>query len=335
MFSKNKTDWSLLAKSLAGETNEKEMQAITEWLSKSPENRALYKQIKSDWKRMDTMNKQFNVDNAWSKLHDRIVANEVPAISIDNSLRRVRPYQFLLTPIRIAASIMLLAILGTSGVYFANRLQKVNVTADINERGKSIILPDGSSVYLNANSSISYSKHFITRSREVKLKGEAFFEVSPNKTKPFRIFANNACIKVLGTSFNVKASRNDNRVSVYVSSGIVELSKADAINNGMLLKPGDIGLLNNQEITAMKAENENCIAWKTGSLSFRDTKLLEVTSLLNDIYHVKIVLREAGLDTTRINGDYRNDPLDDILKVICKQTHLTVEKSDDMIYLLR
>jgi len=334
MFSKNKTDWSLLAKSLAGETNEMEIKAITEWLSKSPENRALYKQIKSDWKRMDTMNKQFNVDNAWNKLHNRIVTNEGPAITND-SVRRIHPYQFLLTPVRIAASIMLLAILGTSVVFFANRIQKVNVTANINERGKSIILPDGSSVYLNANSSISYSKHFIKRSREVKLEGEAFFEVSPNKSKPFRIFANNACITVLGTSFNVNASGNDNQVSVYVSTGIVELSEADAINNGMLLKPGDMGLLNYRKITAMKAENENCIAWKTGSLSFRDTKLLEVTSLLNDIYHVKIVLREAGLDTTRINGDYRNDPLDDILKVICKQTHLTVEKSDDMIYLLR
>jgi ferric-dicitrate binding protein FerR (iron transport regulator) len=147
--------------------------------------------------------------------------------------------------------------------------------------------------------------------------------------------AGNACIKVLGTSFNVNAGKDDNQVTVWVATGIVELSEAADINNRVTIEPGNMGMLSHKDIRAMKAENENAVAWKTGSLTFRDTKLLEVTSLLNDIYGVNIVLRESGLDTTRINGDYQNDPLDEILQVICKQTHLTVEKSDDMIYLSR
>jgi ferric-dicitrate binding protein FerR (iron transport regulator) len=228
-----------------------------------------------------------------------------------------------------------MALLGTSALFIANRFQNIRITADNAERGKSVVLPDGSTVYFNANSSISYTRSFNRKSRDIKLEGEAFFEVSPDKARPFRIFAGNACVKVLGTSFNVNAGKDDNQVTVWVATGIVELSEAADINNRVTIEPGNMGMLSYKDIRAMKAENENAIAWKTGSLTFRDTKLLEVTSLLNDIYGVNIVLRESGLDTTRINGDYQNDPLDEILQVICKQTHLTVEKSDDMIYLSR
>jgi transmembrane sensor len=334
MFSKNKTDWNLLAKDLAGETNEKEKQAMAEWIDKSQENRTLYKQTKSDWKMMDKMNAQFNVDNAWNKLYNRILTEE-PDLTADNTIRKVHPYRFLLTPVRIAAAILVLALLGASVMYFTNRMQEVNVTAAVNERGKQVILPDGSSVFLNGYSTIRYPKHFKKRSREVKLSGEAFFEVSPDKDKPFRIFANDACIKVLGTSFNVDARGDDHQVEVYVSTGIVELSVVDNMNNKVLLKPGTIGLLKQKTVTARKSENENSIAWKTGCMTFYETRLSEVTPILNNFYNVNIVIREPGVDSTRITAEYNNDPLDEILEVICKQNHLTVEKSDNMIYLSR
>lgn len=335
MFSTKKTDWKLLAKYMAGEASDQETHVMEEWLGKSAENRALYNSIKSDWKLMDTMKTQFNTDKAWNKLHERIAASEGFSVVQDKPSVQVRSRSFFLTPLRVAASIMLMALLGTSVWFITSNMKRVSYTAGNEERGKQVVLPDGSSVFLNASSSLSYSRSFSRKLREVKLDGEAFFEVKPDKTKPFLIYANTACVTVLGTSFNVNARKNNNQVSVYVATGIVELSETDNRSNRILLKPGNMGMMNNREITAIAAGNENAIAWKTGTLSFRDTKLLEVTSLLNDIYGVNIVLRESGLDTTRINGDYQNDPLDEILQVICKQTHLTVEKSDDMIYLSR
>jgi transmembrane sensor len=336
MFSKNKTDWSLLAKYLAGEADEKETRAVTEWIDNSPENRALFNETKSDWKIMDTMGTRFNTDNAWNKIHNRIITNDETIITRDIITKQRHSNWYFLTPARIAASLLLLAILGTSLVFITGRMQKVIVTAEFNGKGKEVTLPDGSLIYLNANTSISYAKHFSRKSREVKLYGEAFFEVSPDKRKPFIIFANNARVKVLGTSFNVDARGNSDQVEVYVSSGIVELSEARDQNNRILVRPGSIGMIINHEISAMKAENENIIAWKTGDLTFQDTRLTEVTSLLNEIYNVNIVIREPGLDTTRINGSYKNDPLDDILNSICKQnTPLTIAKSADTIYLSR
>jgi transmembrane sensor len=335
MFTTNKTDWNLLAKYMAGEASEQETNVMEEWLGKSAENRALYNSIKSDWKLMDTMKTQFNTDKAWNKVHERIAAGEGFPVMHDSPDAQVRSRRFFMTPLRVAASIMLMALLGTSVWFITNSMKHVSYTAGNEERGKQIVLPDGSSIFLNASSSLSYSRSFNRKLREVKLDGEAFFEVTPDKTKPFRIYAKKACITVIGTSFNVNAGKNNNQVSVYVATGIVELSETENRSNRILLKPGNMGMMNNKEITSLTAANENAIAWKTGTLSFRDTKLLEVTSLLNDIYGVNIVLRESGLDTTRINGDYQNDPLDEILQVICKQTHLTVEKSDDMIYLSR
>lgn len=334
MFSKNKTDWSLLAKELAGEANEKEKQVVAAWLEQSPENRALYKQIKSDWMMMDNMSSQFNVDNAWNKLHDRILTGE-PELKTDTEIRMVQTRRSLFTPLRIAATLALIALLGASVTFIVNRSQKINITAAIHERGKNIVLPDGSSVILNGNSSIRYARNFNRKTREVKLVGEAFFEVSPDKDKPFRIYADNACIQVVGTSFNVDARREDHQVEVYVSTGMVELSEADNMNNKILLKPGNIGLLRNNAVTAKVAENENTIAWKTGAMIFDETRLSEVTPVLNDFYNVKIVIREPGVESVLITGEYMNDPLDEILEVICKQNHLTVEKSDNMIYLSR
>ena len=336
MFSKNKTDWNLLAKELAGEANEQEKQAVTEWLDKSPGNRALFQKLKSDWRIMDTMHVQFNVDKAWNKLQNRILDSE-PDLSVDRQMPEQRSWRLMLTPLRIAAAILFLALLGTTAGFLVTRSQRVNVSAAIDERGKSIVLPDGSKVYLNGNSTIRYAKSFNKRSRDIRLTGEAFFEVTPDKTKPFRILANTACIKVLGTSFNVNARGDDHGrlVEVYVSTGLVELSEADNANHTILLRPGNIGRLEASEVTALKAENENCIAWKTGMMTFNETRLSEVTPVLNQVYNVEIIIREPGVDTTRITGSYHDDTLDRILEVICKQNHLTVEKSDNIIYLSR
>jgi|WetSurSiteA1Bulk_404760.scaffolds.fasta_scaffold00919_4 transmembrane sensor len=335
MFLKNKTDWSLLAKSLAGETDEKENQAIHKWLDLSPENRALYMDIKSDWKMMDKMKTQFNVDNAWNKLQSRIIAHDEAEITTDYPVRKIQPFRYFLTPVRIAASVMLIALLGVSVIFFAERMQKVDVTTAVNERGKKVLLPDGSAVYLNGNSSIQYAKHFTKRSREVKLAGEAFFEVTPDKSRPFMIQADNACIKVVGTSFNVDATGIDNQVEVYVSTGIVELSDADNANNKVLLQPGNIGMLRRNIVTSRKAFNENSIAWKTGDVDFSGLMLSEAIGLLNEIYNVTITCREKDIDTIVIDEGkhFHNESLDDILNVICRQNSLKVEKSDNMIYL--
>ena len=336
MFLTDKTNWSLLAKHLSGETSEKENQAISEWLGQKPGNLALYKQLKEDWTIMDTMNKQFNVDNAWSKLHSRILASEQPVTIAAGQVRNSnRSYPYLITPLRIAAAVLLVAAIGASAVFMVNRMQKVQVIAGVSERAKNTVLPDGSSVTLNAGSRISYQKSFGKGSRELKLEGEAYFEVAQDKDRPFSIYAKDARIQVLGTSFNVDASRDDQGVEVYVSTGVVQLAEADNLENKIILRSGNTGHLYNSEVRSGIAENENSMAWLTGDVDFSGLLIPEATAILNEIYHVSIVCRGKGIDTIRIDEGERfhDESLDVILQVICKQSNLKLEKSDNMIYL--
>jgi ferric-dicitrate binding protein FerR (iron transport regulator) len=335
MFLKNKTDWKLLAKYMAGEISEQENTALSRWIESSAENKALFMDIKSDWKKMEMMKERFNVDKAWDTVHQKIKTGQNGAVAPEEKQLNIKRSGFSMV-YKVAASLLLLVMLGTAIVTITGRVPKVVVTADATEQGKVVELPDGSKVYLNRDTRLAYAKNFGRSERKVELTGEAFFEVTPDKTKPFRIAASDANIKVVGTSFNVNTRKAQEGVEVYVSTGIVELSENGNAGNRILLHPGNIGTINYQrKIESAKAVNANSIAWKTRDLSFTDTPLKDVIPILNEIYNVHIVLQGEEVDTIGINGEYHGDPLDRILKVITVDNYLTVVKSNNTIYLSR
>jgi transmembrane sensor len=334
MFTKNKTNWSLLAKYLAGETNQNEKAAVEKWLAHSAENRAEFGKLRSDWKIMESM-KQFDVDNAWKKLHGRILDNEETVLSDSTKSVDLQSHFSWRTPLRIAASLLLLVALGVSVAIAVGRFQKVTITTSANERLKNVTLPDGSTVTMNSNTTLSYMKHFLGNTRNVELKGEAFFEVTPDKSKPFVIKADEAVIRVVGTSFNVDTKRSPATVEVYVATGIVEVYKPESKNNSVFLHPGEMGTLSKNVIHSKKASNENAIAWKTGRMDFRDIPLSEAVEMLNKMYRVNIICNEPDLVNTKVGGRYQypDEPLDTILTILCQQNFLKIEKSDNKIYL--
>ena len=334
MFTKSKTDWSLLAKYLAGEASEKEKAAVEKWLGQGAENRAEFGKLRSEWKIMESM-KQFDVDNAWKKLHGRILENEEPVLPDSRKVVDLHQRMSWGTPLRIAASLILLIALGASIAIVVGRYRKVTITASANERFKSVTLPDGSTVTMNSNTTLSYMKHFHGNTRNVTLTGEAFFEVTPDKSRPFIIQTDEAAIRVVGTSFNVDTRGSSSTVEVYVSTGIVEVYKPESRNNSVLLHPGELGTVSKNIINSKKASNENAIAWKTGRMDFRDTPLSEAVEILNNMYDVNIILKAQGLASIRTVGEYRypEEPLDTILRVFCQQNLLRIEKSDNKIYL--
>lgn len=334
MLIKRKTDWNLLAKYVAGETDPKETESILSWAEKSPENRILLQEIKSDWRKMEIIDERFDVDNAWNKLHGRIVGDQGKIIDMPVKTTQKTLARYFSLPVRIAASLILLAILGVAVVTTTARLQRIAVASTSAENDRVVELPDGSKVYLNADTRLSYSKKFGKKNRDVSLTGEAYFEVTPDKNNPFVIYAGNACVKVVGTTFNVNTRKSRGMVEVYVETGVVELSENGNQDNSVLLHPGKIGVFNDQSVTMNQAENANSVAWKTGDMIFVDAPLLDVIALLNNVYNVNIKVEGEGLDTIRINGSYQDDPLDDILQVISQHNpQLTIAKSDDTIYL--
>jgi transmembrane sensor len=178
-----------------------------------------------------------------------------------------------------------------------------------------IRLPDGSSVLLNDHSELSYRLPFGRHSREVNLKGEAFFEVTSNKAKPFVVKTGRISTKVLGTAFNVNSQEEN--VVVTVKHGLVEV--ADDAKNLSLVRPNERLAVNasNGAFSKKEVAVEEEVKWKETSLVFDNLSLREVAGLLERHFQIKLMLTNPALDNCRISAWFlNNENLDEILEMV-------------------
>ncbi|MGC1389862.1 MAG: FecR family protein, partial [Bacteroidales bacterium] len=164
------------------------------------------------WKELKNMNnlEKIDVDKAWNNVHSRLIND---GLKTSESPVRI---SFIRTRImRVAAVALILLSIGTASIYVNNSgylSKKITVVAGNDQKNLLVSLPDGSKIYLNRNSEFSYRKNFGRHGRDVRLTGEAFFEISPDVSKPFIIDAGKAKVKVVGTSFNVITNNRESAV---------------------------------------------------------------------------------------------------------------------------
>ncbi|HQS52026.1 MAG TPA: FecR family protein, partial [Daejeonella sp.] len=150
--------------------------------------------------------------------------------------------------------------------FMANR--SVTNTIQTPKGGKyQVRLPDGSKVWLNSASTLSYPTTFAGNERKVQLKGEAYFEISPNKNIPFRVQSGNQIVEVLGTHFNINSYDDEDYVKTTLLEGSVKVilnSKPNVVSNTRLLKPGEQSLTKSSrsDIRIENADTEKAVAWK-------------------------------------------------------------------------
>jgi transmembrane sensor len=186
----------------------------------------------------------------------------------------------------------------------------------------TITMNDGSKVYLNSSSTLSYPATFPSDKREVFLEGEAFFEVTRNENRPFLIHSGNITTKVLGTSFNVNAF-DANNISVSVATGKVQVDIDSASrttsnpSNSVVLLPEQQAIYHKQNgLTTASIDIERFIAWKNNTLRFEDASLQEVAVVLERWYNVTIEFGDPGIKKCRINGQYKDQTLNSVLESI-------------------
>jgi ferric-dicitrate binding protein FerR (iron transport regulator) len=199
--------------------------------------------------------------------------------------------------------------------------------------GKSIRLPDGSQVHMNASSRIVYSENKKEHTREVRLTGEAFFNVLHDEENPFIVTAGNALIRVTGTSFNIRADDYNGQVSVFVESGSVEVSHTGSDLSPVIIEAGFSGLVTATKIERINTIDPNLLSWKTRNLVFNETKMTEVLEALNHTYHRNIICREKQIMDFRFTGNFNDQPVDTILQVLCTAFHLEAESRYESIEL--
>lgn len=184
----------------------------------------------------------------------------------------------------------------------------------------SVVLPDGTSILLNAGSTVRYPTTFGEDSREVDLVGEAFFDVVHDPARPFKVRTNDIITRVLGTSFNVKAYPEDSDIEVALIDGIVRIDGiSDSTGSEVFLSPSEMITINKRSkihrIHSFKPIE--VVGWKDGILYFDRVSFPEAIARLERWYGVNIRVNPGvQLGTNwRFNGKFHGRTLKEILRV--------------------
>lgn len=177
-----------------------------------------------------------------------------------------------------------------------------------------VILPDGSSVWLNAASKLRFPTTFAKNERKVELKGEAYFEVVKNQEKPFRVLSDHQVIEVLGTHFNVNNYTDEPFTKTTLLQGSIKVSTGSA---SKIIKPGQQSILDaGGKIDVISVNTEQVIAWKNGLFSFKRADLETVMRQISRWYNVEVTYEGKIPEISFTGKIYRNVNLEEALKSI-------------------
>ncbi len=194
------------------------------------------------------------------------------------------------------------------------------VLKEIPRGQKSMVhLSDGSTIYINSASTVSYPEKFTGDTREITLEGEAFFKVTPNPNKPFIVHTGELETKVLGTSFNINT--NSNHIKVTVATGTVRVQHMNPkieYNELAILKPNQQLSFDkvDQSITVLDVESGYDLAWTEKRLVFNNEPLKSVTERLELWYDVEFSFSNQKIEHCKFTAIFENEPLVAVLDVL-------------------
>jgi len=151
-----------------------------------------------------------------------------------------------------------------------------------------VVLPDGSNVWLNANSSLRFPSRFPAKKRAVELHGEAYFEVAANANAPFVVVTNKQTIQVLGTKFNIRAYKEDQMTKTTLLEGSVQVRTA---SHKQLIQPGQEARthFNADNLEVVSGDVNEAVAWKNGYFIFNDESIVDIMSKVSRWYNIEVV----------------------------------------------
>jgi transmembrane sensor len=330
----------LLQKYLAGQASAAEAEEMFHWLRTSPEAQGELEKVADEEAviRIQRLSRSNHTQEPADEkvapwLSERMERNILERI-VAGPATEVVPLpaetgQWRLWFSRVAASLVLLVgiglvvyRLGSSGTP-----QPLRYLTHITAPGQTATLsmPDGSTVRLNEASRIEYPAEFTAQAeREVRLSGEAFFEVAKDAHKPFVIQTGATTIRVLGTAFNVRENRHDTSVTVAVREGRVAFaSQQDTLRTNILLQRGEVGVWKSRRMQQVNAtQPENYLSWYNGRLLFRNTPLNEVIQQLTSIYDVPIELKNPELASLRFTANMKREALPEVMEQVALSLNL-------------
>lgn len=210
--------------------------------------------------------------------------------------------------------------------------QNFTVLAEKGQRA-FITLPDSTKVWLNSDTKISYPADYGLKERNVTLVGEAYFEVAKNPDKRFIVEAKGMQVEALGTSFNVNAYQNDNKIIASLFSGSVRVSYDRHV---AILKPHEsvkVDLLNRSFSRYKDESMQNIALWRKNEITFDGESLEEITHIMSRLYNTTICIEDESLKKVCYIGTIRNNNLENFIDIINLTTPVVYENKGDTVFL--
>lgn len=194
----------------------------------------------------------------------------------------------------------------------------------------NIMLPDGSNVWLNARTTIQYPFVFKGEKREVKLDGEAYFDVAQDKEKPFVVQTEKAVVEVYGTQFDVEAYSDRDEFETTLMSGIVKVVSAINSLDRLTLTPDSKAYLEGGKLKVVPVDDYNPYRWKEGLICFRNETFQHIMKDFEKYYGVNIHVENKQVLKYFYTGKFRqSDGIDYALRVLQKDIRFTYQRDDD------
>jgi len=308
---------SLIAKIISGNANSEDIRELEEWEKVSSKNEKLVKKSRKVW------------ENGYLHLPEKVIQSDKSDLSqsfnqhLFDQIQRIKRKTNLYKLAAILAFPIALA-LGFYISYVAGNLE--NNTAQLTQvtspKGhvSKCVLPDGTHVWVNTGSTITYDiSRFNKNSREISLEGEAYFEVTSDIDKPFKVTTPVATVNVTGTAFNVMAYPGENNFETVLAEGSIFLQFKQDAENIITIKPGDRVVYNQLtgNLTVGEVDAAMFTSWRNGELLFKDATLNDLITELERIYDIKFHLQPQELGDFRFRGmfSYNNNLIEALEKI--------------------
>lgn len=319
---------SLLVKKFKGKLDDQDAAALNQWLAGNDQKQTA-KQIERAWELSSHYKSTYepDVEAGLARFKNKIKQEDKRAHTggvVDINRRRF-------TMAWAAAIAVLVLALGWWWKSTSNA-DALFVSTSMGEQ-KEFELPDGSLVVLNEASTLDFSS-FNDKNRTVQFSGEAYFDIERDPENPFVIQTEGADVRVLGTSFNLRAYQAETFTEVEVESGQVELVEKEK-SERLLLNANDRGVcMDNGAMTSNKVDYLNAMSWRTQSLAFRNTPLQEVIPYLERHFKIKIDIEEP-LRQCPVTSDFKALSKDIVFLTIERIFNAQVEQSDITHYVIK
>jgi len=315
---------ALLSKKLSGAIVDEDNVLINRAIKDNEEYRLL--SVKLDHYFKEKANFKPNIaqlSEVWEKI--KAAENRNFNGKFDYSTPRKSPFVYI-SLLKVAAILVILAGTGALGYYLLSNNSKQNFDILTTTAGKTFkMLDDGTKVWLNKNSTMSYNKGFGQHKREIFLEGEAYFDVVKNAAIPLFIHTRNIDIEVKGTAFNVNAYKDVPQIQVALVSGLLQVTDRLNSSRKVLLHPNEKLIFSNSK---NNRENEflirpielealrNDTKWITDTLTFNKEKLKDLTVRMEKKYDLKIAINSDQLREKRFSGTFTNETIQQALEAL-------------------